>query len=1162
MIASSLNQRYQLQTKIGHGGMGVVYRAFDRLKNEVIALKKVNAGGTPFLFTAEVDENILTLAHEFNTLASLRHPNIISVLDYGFDNAKFPYYTMQLIEQAKTITEYAQTIPEEQKIHLFLDMLQALVYLHRRGVIHRDLKPSNVLVTSTGEVKVVDFGLALQQSQITANEDTDRLIGTLAYLAPEQIKGKAASAASDLYAIGVIVYELFTGRLPFNMENLTEYLLNITQLEPDLTPLPQQLQYIVARLLARDPESRYSAQEAIQTICLAVGKTFPLESLPMRESFLHASTLVGRESQLAILKEALQETLNGRANFWLVGGESGVGKSRLIEEVRTYALVKGALVLRGQAVAEGGLPYQLWRDVVRRLIIHTALNDLEASVLKPLVPDINTLLEREIPDAPELTGAAGQQRLILTLIELLQRQTQPIVFLLEDLQWSHESLVPIRQMLAIRDQLPCLLMIATYRDDERPTLPDELAGMQVLKLHRLNKAAIGELSELMLGEMGKRSDIVKLLQRETEGNVFFIVETVRALAEDAGALSKIGQKMLPTSIVAGGIQQILQRRLSQVPQRYRLSLKRAAVIGRALNLALLQQLEKSADVEAFVLAGADVGIFEIVDGAWRFSHDKLREAILNALPEDELRDLHREIAQAIEAQYPDNTAYEEILMEHWRAAGEPEQEVKYLISVTRQIVYNHDEYERAERVIARGKQILTLDDQRLPTLLNFSSKNCWRVGDFEQAKYRAEEALAAAERLSNTLEMAESLNNLAITCGQQSAYESAHRYFIQALSLHRQIDNKRGIGYSLNGLGLIAQRQSDYRLARIYLEQSLALRDEIGDKEGVAATVNNLGVVAQAEGNIQAARTYYQQGLTLCREIDDKEGVGYGLLNMGLIAQEQGEYTVATDLLQQSSLVLRKIGDRYGLTHSLHGLGLIALSHGEYGQAQDYLKQSLSLREEIGDKHGIAVSLNSLGILSVDVEKYADAENYFQQGLRLFEDLSDKNGTAHSRKGLGIAALRQGKYQSARDFFQESSSIFEQIREKSGLAETLEQLGRLKIELREGDASAILFRALELAREMQATSLVLEILLTITRFLMCNENNNFAAVLFGHINQNPAATPTMRRNGLIKLREILEETLSPEELEIAAARGASLDITQIVRMLLDIKNGTEAETVI
>lgn len=142
------------------------------------------------------------------------------------------------------------------------------------------------------------------------------------------------------------------------------------------------------------------------------------------------------------------------------------------------------LVLQGQAVEGGGLPYQLWCDPVRRLVLSTELSPLEAGVLKEIVPDLDTLLNQPVMAAPESPGEAGQQRLAFTLVELCQRQTLPVVLSIPDLQWAGASLELLRRFLRFIDPLP-VLVIGNYRDDERPSLPDELPLMQVIKLNRL-----------------------------------------------------------------------------------------------------------------------------------------------------------------------------------------------------------------------------------------------------------------------------------------------------------------------------------------------------------------------------------------------------------------------------------------------------------------------------------------------------------------------------------------------------------------------------------------------------------------------------------------------------------------------------------------------------
>lgn len=213
-----INNRYQLHEQLGAGGMGAVFRATDRLSGQTVALKRVV---TPIkdINSASKNENVdslsmrLALVHEFEILASMRHPHIISVLDYGFDEQGQPYFTMKLLAQAQTIVTFGRPLRFLSRVNLLIQMLQALAYLHRRSLLHRDLKPANVLVDSEGQVHVLDFGLSAQRNSLPEEVVT----GTLSHMAPEVLRGQPPVEASDLYAVGVIAYELLSGHYPFEI---------------------------------------------------------------------------------------------------------------------------------------------------------------------------------------------------------------------------------------------------------------------------------------------------------------------------------------------------------------------------------------------------------------------------------------------------------------------------------------------------------------------------------------------------------------------------------------------------------------------------------------------------------------------------------------------------------------------------------------------------------------------------------------------------------------------------------------------------------------------------------------------------------------------------------------------------------------------------------
>ena len=344
-----IKKRYRLVKLIGQGGMGEVYEAYDRLTNQKIALKRVallQDKQKKALTTLDLNARKTVLANEFKTLASLRHPHIISVLDYGFDDKDKPFFTMDLLKSGHEIVDYAIDMPYEKKISYLIGILQALGYLHQRGILHRDLKPANILIVNDIP-KLLDFGLAMQT---TVAENYDNVAGTLAYLSPELLRGKTPSIASDLYAFGILAYELLVGEHPFDIENQTEFihqvLLETPQIDDSL--LDDATGSVILRLLAKDADDRYkTAYDTILALCDATKHPLPIETNAIRDSFLLASTFVGREKELKQLKESLDYIQENKQQTWLIGGESGVGKSRLMSELRTQALVEGVLVLHG-----------------------------------------------------------------------------------------------------------------------------------------------------------------------------------------------------------------------------------------------------------------------------------------------------------------------------------------------------------------------------------------------------------------------------------------------------------------------------------------------------------------------------------------------------------------------------------------------------------------------------------------------------------------------------------------------------------------------------------------------------------------------------------------------------------------------------------------------
>ncbi len=611
----------------------------------------------------------LLLTQEFHTLASLRHPHIISVLDYGFDRAQQPFFTMEYLGDAAPITHAASQLPLPDRSHLLLQILSALTYLHRRGILHRDLKPGNILVARDGGVRLLDFGLSVLRRH--SGRLHGEIAGTPGYLAPEVVYGAPPSEQSDLFALGMVAYHLLTGQSAVRMDAHGETLLGRTAEEIDWAqPAPPAkmiawLQQLLSRDPARRPATAEAAAQALRQLC---DSSEGAAEDSARESFLQAATLVGRERELQALKGWLKAAAQGQGALVLLGGESGVGKSRLCEELKAQAQVRGIAVLRGQADRHrGGL--DLFVPALRSLSLEVPLSDLEASVLGSLVPDLPALIGRRISEAPALSTPAARLRLLLTLEHVLLRADQPRLLLFEDIHWARPDSIELLRRLSGQVRGHPVLIVATYRDEERAGLVSELAGAQRLKLSRLDGEALGELIDSMLGAVPRRRQLVDLLLRESEGNSFFVVEVMRTLAEQSGGLSQIGQHELPTAVFAGGVREALRRRLQHVPTRLRPLLQLAAVAGRQLDPRVLALARPEHDIPTFLRRLCDDGVLEVAEQRFRFAHDKLREQVLSELPLSEQRELHRQLALAIEAGDPDTLTQATLLAHHYEQAG-------------------------------------------------------------------------------------------------------------------------------------------------------------------------------------------------------------------------------------------------------------------------------------------------------------------------------------------------------------------------------------------------------------------------------------------------------------------------------------------------------------
>jgi serine/threonine protein kinase len=738
---------YKITGELGRGGMGVVYRAFDEKRGGAVALKALKQADPAA---------ILRFKQEFRALADVSHPNLVALHELTADGPNW-FFTMELVEGVDFLsfvrsgtdrpglvpatTDYLgppspplqgglgiarDAIGDTETLDLkrataghcvrphrgcslspavlarlriaLLQLAEGIAVLHEAGKLHRDLKPSNVLVTGQGRLVILDFGLAADLGASGLHKSLlPYVLGTSAYMAPEQAAGLAVSPASDWYSLGSMLYEVLTGHTPF-LGRTHEVLMDKQRFEPldpsELAPgLPDDLSSLCVDLLRRDPAVRPTGRDVLRRLGSKTGE--PRLPIPLPPSPHQFAPLVGRGREFESLEIAFADVGQGRTVALYIHGPSGVGKTALVRRFLDDLIDRNqAIVLAGRCYEQESVPYKALDSVVDALSHYLQrLPFLEAQALLPrdirsLVRVFPTLGEADavatapgpaaVPDPQEL-----RRRAFRALRELLARlgNRRPLVLSIDDLQWGDsDSAVLLAELLRPPDG-PQLLLLGCYRSDAAATSPllrvllkdregtGPTIDRRVLALATLEPADAEKLALALLGtaDQPARGHAVAIA-RESGGNPFFVAELVRYVQADTGLLHRI-----PAANEVG-FDDVLWARVRRLPEEARHLLEVVAVSGRPLGQAdAVRAALLGASEQRALLILRSGRLIRSTGPAERDEietyHDRVREAVVAHIPPTALEGHHRSLAQVLESS---GRADPEVLAVHFHGSREDE----------------------------------------------------------------------------------------------------------------------------------------------------------------------------------------------------------------------------------------------------------------------------------------------------------------------------------------------------------------------------------------------------------------------------------------------------------------------------------------------------------
>jgi predicted ATPase len=673
---------YEILDQLGWGGMGVVYKARDLRLGRVVALKFL-----PPEYARDPDR--LALFHrEARTASALNHPHICTVHDLGEHDGR-PFIVMEFIE-GRTLRELIGDRPGIEVTARFVGQAaRALAVAHAAGVVHRDVKPENMMVRADGYLKVLDFGLARQLPGAGGSSTGSvfgGVTGTVPYMSPEQARGERPGPASDIFSLGIVLYEVVTGRHPFPGANPLDILNAIVDeapvppsgLEPEV---PAALDVLVGRMLEKDPADRPSATDVDAALsCLAAPAARPVAA-PCGPRTRSRPQTVGRVEERAALWAAFEAAAGGAGGMVCVVGEPGIGKTTLVEDFLADLAADGRAchVARGQCserLAEAE-PYLPMLEAVDSLIRGPA-GAPAARYLRTLAPTWYAELTPAAARSEDPAAATCQSRMkreLLAFFRELSRRT-PVVLFVEDIHWAD---LPTADLLAYLGRhgpgLP-LLLVVTYRSDEL-LLADHpfIAVKRDLQAHslcrqlaprRLEGPDIARYLELAFPGHAFPPDLCATVLAKTGGNPLFVADLVGYLRDKGVIAVQDGRWALVRPVpdaateMPESIRGLIRRKLDRLDPADRQLLAAASAEGPEFDSAVLARAVgcDPADVEERLQRMDEVhGLVRLIrehefpdrtlSQRYGFVHALYQDALYAGLPPARRAAVSRALADAI-----------------------------------------------------------------------------------------------------------------------------------------------------------------------------------------------------------------------------------------------------------------------------------------------------------------------------------------------------------------------------------------------------------------------------------------------------------------------------------------------------------------------------------
>jgi len=992
---------YTVIREVGRGGMATILEAKNEDSEEVLAIKLMLPG-------AHMEEVVQRFKLEFDILARLEHPGVLRVFDTGTYQER-PYIVMELLDGVElgAAVDSWKTLPPQERFALARDVLvgtaAALEYIHVQGLVHRDVTPSNIMVLHDGTVRLMDFGVVKEPGADLTS--VGEVVGTAAYIAPEQITGARVDARTDLYALGAVLYLMLTGKRPFTARTLAGYLdkhLHRPVRPPrELVPtVPTLLNDVCLRLLSKSPVDRFgSASHLLHALDEDAAADDPMDGSIWNPG------VVGRAGEIAQVREAVARLAAGSGGVLVIEAAYGMGRTAMADEALKAAQRFGLKTSLGRSTAPDQRAFESYRGPYEHM-----------------QDDASGPTALAMAFGEKNTGHATLEKWrVFSAFRSLIAQGGPHLIVLDDLDRGDRGSIEMTEYLVRnivgQGEHPLLVVITrepAQGQDPLFELLDEAStgvAVELVWLGALGVGAVEELLLLMLRDDPKVRVLAKRLQREGEGVPFFIREMLRGLIEQGvikpGPNGKRGtitidQKAIAESSlpVPSSIRDAIKTRLAPLGEMHRNLVGVLAVARQEIGLDLLcmaavMDVDRvTAGMERLIDAGLvrerQVGEIE----RFELAQNRLKDVVLEGMSIDLKQRIHRRIGEALERIHRRRISFiVESLAYHFEQGEVASKAYPYLIQAAdklmqRTFVSEALEYlERAIRIEADAREYMTLDDadRRLAELRLKRAKALYHLGHLNHSR----------QELVRAGELADALDDAPLQIG-----------------VHTE-------------KGCQARRVRELDVAEEALQLAIDLAREKGHRRLEILPLYERGGVAWARGDLESARDWWVEGLARSEQFDDETRLAWGYGGLGLLAMCKGQSAEARRKLEQAI----EVCERHGLMERLTvaRINLVELYHftGNFRKGLAVSDHTISQAREVRYRYGEGLGMRYRTLMLTDIGRYGEAMDNAMASLRIHQEMETREDELACLVVACRAGLAQGAYDAVEPMLDSATALLD-----------------------------------------------------------------------------------------------------------------------------------------